>query len=540
MDLNQRLNDVEQRLDQIEVMIGLGKQSSRKPTPLSPPTGDGVAAKEKSLGNPEASPGNMLGIFGIICFVLAAIYIVRLAVDSGWLTPARQLALSAMLGMILIFAGFFFKERDEEYVSYLPAGGIIVLFLTIFGATNYHHLLPSEAGIVASLVVAAACLCIYRYFKHSIYQIIAIVGAYVGPLFMSATQDLMFTNIFYVISSLTFSTMAVWLDERAITLVSAYLSIAVVSLTGNGFQESKAIFVFIHFVIYTVGVFFHTAYHRRALTVTESKGFFPLIIFFYAIEYYHINHLFPNYAPYFSLALSGLLISIYFSARNLLESSIALASGDALISSSVLILIHSLYFVLLPDEYRPAGFLIFAFLALVTHSRFPKEWEIFGVVGKMALIGLFGWSYFNIFIGQIASYEKLWIIYGAVYAISLFAAYLALKKSEREPFELVLLAAHGISILSLYNLSKDYGSLSVSIAWLIYALLVLGIGYRIRDDKFAKSSVIILIVAAGKALLWDVAHANPIIRVLCLLITGGLLYYSGLILRRIESWKKIS
>ena len=48
---------------------------------------------------------SILGWGGALALVLAAAYLIRLAIDTGWLTPVRQVGLAAIAGLALIAAG---------------------------------------------------------------------------------------------------------------------------------------------------------------------------------------------------------------------------------------------------------------------------------------------------------------------------------------------------------------------------------------------------------------------------------------------------
>ena len=57
---------------------------------------------------------SILGWGGALALVLAASYLVRLAIDAGWLTPMRQVALAGMAGLGLIGAGFWLRRADRR------------------------------------------------------------------------------------------------------------------------------------------------------------------------------------------------------------------------------------------------------------------------------------------------------------------------------------------------------------------------------------------------------------------------------------------
>jgi len=117
------------------------------------------------------------------------------------------------------------------------------------------------------------------------------------------------------------------------------------------------------------------------------------------------------------------------------------------------------------------------------------------------------------------------------------------KRAESSPFlrrptEVLLFVAHVQGILGLYRIVESLGSLAVSASWAAYAAAVLAFAASRKDAVWARSSLIILGLAAGKALLYDVSNAGPVVRILCLLLTGGLLFAGGWLFRRVSDWEK--
>ena len=100
--INERLSSIEARLSQIEGALRL---SPPRPVP-SPDSGPWSAAQQQAAPQPsprrspapvvtgEAKSGNWLGGIAIVCFILAAGFIIKLSIETGWLTPARQMGLA--------------------------------------------------------------------------------------------------------------------------------------------------------------------------------------------------------------------------------------------------------------------------------------------------------------------------------------------------------------------------------------------------------------------------------------------------------------
>lgn len=546
------MQTVEQRLDVLEAKVRLLERGEKpEPEVLKPVSTPWTGPIPRSPAKPEtqqnktagsaSGSGQLFGLIGALCFIFAAVYIVKLALDSGWLTPMRQVMMAATLGFALIGAGFMLKNTDKEYSSYLPATGIVILYLTVFGATTFYHVMSFEGACVSSILISIGCLLLYKDFKFEIYQFIAGVGAYVMPFFLGSETNLMFTNLNYIIVSVTFTIMSIRLDLRPFSLINAYLAIFVTSLLNvpDDQLELKLYFILAHFLIYASGVLIHTIYNKKPLTNNEGIAFFPVVLFFYAVEYYYLDRLYPDQAPLFSLALSFALMAFYFAGKSKLESKIPLASGNMIFSAVFIILIHSLYFVLLPESMRPIVFIGLGGALFLLKNRIPESWNLLNSLIRIFMAVLLLWNIFTIIFAQFSSSNQINIVNGLVYAFLLLLLAVNVKKFDATAINanLALTMAHPIAILSLYNLVKSGGSLNVSVAWTLYALAILGFGYVRKDSLFAKSSVIVLLIAALKVLIYDTSAAAMGVRVICLLLTGTLLYFSGFIFRKVDSWK---
>lgn len=548
------MQTIEQRLDVLEAKVKFLERGEKpEPEVVKPAPTVWTGPIQPKVNRPETQPsqttanasgsGQLLGLIGALCFIFAAVYIVKLALDSGWLTPMRQVMMAATLGFALIGAGFMLKNNDREYSSYLPATGIVILYLTVFGATTFYHVMSFEGACVSSVMISIGCLLLYKDFQFEIYQFIAGLGAYIMPFFLGNESNLMFTNTYYIIVSITLTFMAIRLDLRPVSLVSAYLAIFVTSmLNGPADQlEQKMYYILAHFLIYASGVLIHTIYNKKPLTNSEAVGFFPVVLFFYAVEYYYLDRLFPEVAPLFSLVLSAALIAFYFVGKKTTDSNIPLASGNMIFSAVLIMLTHSLYFVLLPESMRPLAFIGLCGVLLLLKNRIPESWNLLNSLVRILVAVLLLWNIFTIVAGQFSSSGQVNIFNGLIYAFLLLVLAINAKKLDAVAInaDLALMMAHPIAILSLYNLVKSGGSLTVSVAWTVYALAILGFGYVKKDSLFAKSSVIVLIIAALKVLIYDTSAAAMGVRVICLLLTGTLLYFSGFIFRKVDSWKTI-
>ncbi len=500
-----------------------------------------AAATPTSAAPKQKLDVNWLGIVSVICFVLAAGFIIKLAVESGWLTPERQIGLSCLLGFSLIGAGFWLRRADKEFASYLPGAGIVVLYLSFLAAHTVHHLVPATTALGLITLVSAACVWLYDQLRLKMYLFTATIGSYVAPLILGSEIQVEFTLAYYSMCSIAFAGIAIWLEERLATIVAAYLAILMTASVGltkiDDFLVAWALAF--QFVIFVGGTAVHTTRRGRALTTQEAWAFFPVLMIFYSSEYYFIQKLAPTYAPWISIAFAAFLIGIYVASKRSLRDT-ALNTGGVIIAYATVVSFHAIYLELLTDQLRP--WLLVATLAGIAFSDVNRS-QVRGefkfpilAVGVVVLI-----EYIRIAAGLVTEpiLYTHWLSCGFASVAVMLALYIRrrdITAAEQVGFA-ILGAAHLMAILALYRLLESSGSLAVSVGWLAYAGVTIGFGFHRKDSVLAKSALMVLSLSAAKALLYDASSAPTVVRIVCLLVTGVALYGCGFLLRKISSWK---
>jgi len=549
-----RLNAIEKRLARMEEWLHLPREAGAPPPPppvpvapqyhapvsaraVSEPSAPAAAAPPRV---PKDRSGNWLGIVGVICFVLAAAFIIKLSIDSGWLTPERQIGLAVLFGLGLITAGFALAGEDREYSSLLPGAGIIVLYLTVFAAHRLYGLLNFESAISMTSLVSGLCVWLYTRIREDIYPVTAAVGSYCAPLILSLGAETTFTVYYFLLCSVSFSVISIWLESRTLTLVSAYLAIMMTGFLGLALGRDSLIagMLSLHFLIFSAGTYLYTRQNRKPLTERESWLFLPLLMFFYAMEYYFIDRIHPGLAPWLSLGFAALLLGVYLAAKKMYPEE-SLGSQPMVLAFVTVVCFHSFYLELLPADARPWLFVVIAVGMAVAGTGLadPKTNGPFRIPA-LALFVVMLLEYLSMVSHLLAGYDLQWLVVSFSALGSLWLL-IDLKSSElgAQKYGPLLGAAHLLAVLGLYRLTKDAGSLQVSASWLIYAVAVIAFAFSRRDEVMAKSAMFVLGFAAGKALLYDAASAPTVVRIFCLLLTGAALYGSGFLIRRISGWK---
>lgn len=540
-----RIAALETRLARIEQQLAIPPARPSAPAAAAVPQ---QRDEMPAVDAPTAQPNNWLGIIAVICFILAGGFIIKLSIETGWLTPARQAGLAILLGASLIGAGLVLLRADRAYAALLSSAGIAVLYLTAFAANRYYQLISFEVALFCTAAISGLCIWLYTRIRHDIYAITAAAGAYISPILL--TMDSMhividsthtFSLYYFFLCSCTFAVLSIWVESRLLTIVSSYLAILMSAAVGHPYALHllTAVLLILHFCVFCVGTYAYSRYHRTAMNTTEAWAFLPVLFLFYATEYYFLNQLAPALAPWLSLGFAALLAGLYLSARHYFPENEA--SRFLVMAFATLVCFHSVYLELLPAAFKP--WLLVVMLLVIA--------------ARPALIGDKRRSVFTlplIAIGVIAVIEYLSILFELfsvpqdsemIVALAAIAtAWLAIHRSgsamtSGNPYGHPLLAAtHVLAMSALYQLTEDVSSLAVSASWLFYAVAVMGFAFIRKDELMAKSALLVLAFAAGKALLYDAASAPTTIRIFCLLLTGAVLYGCGFFMRRIAHWKR--
>ncbi len=549
-ELEKRLEAIESRISRIEQYLPHKPQSvasSSKPD-------ENISEIEKRSLEEEPSAdfklkekksGNWLGIVAVICFILAAGFMVKLSIESGWLTPARQLGIATTFGLGLIVAGFSLLKSDLKYASLLPASGVIVLYLTAFGAHRYYSIVSFEAAIAITAIVSALCVWLYTQIKSDIYAIISASGAFLSPIVLGLNSSAEFSLYYFLLCSVTFASISIWVRSRVITLISAYLAIFMTAAVGINLNQDilVAIILAIHFAIFTVATYVYTTEHKEPLTYSESWSFLPVLLVFYCAEYSFLGRIHPELAPWISIVFAGLMVGLYLSAKKYFPDT--LGSQTLVIAFTTIVFFHSVYIELLPKDLKAWLFCII----MLGFAFYPKN-TLQGVRNKGMIIPIIAIGiillieYLSILFHLLNTSSNFsWVVVSIFAFASIWTASFkkqdSLKSQQKYGYAL-LISAHLLATVGLYRLTTDIGSLAVSASWLCYAIGVMTLAFKNKDEVMAKSALFVLAFAAGKALLYDAASVATVIRIICLLLTGVVLYGCGFAMRKINNWNVVS
>lgn len=550
--LEKRLSILEQRISQLSLL-----KPPLPPTSNEPPAAVHFQSKDElqprtqkvelthkkltETANTKAEKsGNWLGIIAIICFVFAAGFIIKLSIETGWLTPERQILIAAIFGLSLIITGFCLPKVYSNYASLLPASGIIILYCSVFAGYRFYELTSFKTALILTSLVSIFCIWLYLKFRHDIYPVVAIMGSYLSPIILDLHYSSFFTIYYFICCALAFATISIWTRSRLISIVAAYIAILTTFVVGIELNQNMMLAnaLAVHFIIFSISSYLYSLCNKQQLSKNESWAFLPVLILFYGLEYYLINSTYPNLAPYLSLLFAAVLISLYLLTKTLFPQDEVKSQG-MIYSFASLVFFHSFYLEIIPLSIKPWLFVLivlaFAFLPKLKLEQKKVFYIPAAMLGLIAVLE-YGYIMLQLFFNTYQPSTMFAALAGfAALCFALSRHYYDTYKKE-EYGTLFLASAHFLAIMSLYRLAGPFGSLAVTSFWLLYAILVLAVAYWLKDKLMAHSALLVLGLSAGKVLLYDAAMTPTAVRILCLLFTGAVLYGAGLLMKKIAMW----
>ncbi|MBI1367341.1 MAG: DUF2339 domain-containing protein [Planctomycetes bacterium] len=145
-------------------------------------------AKEKDtprVGWEEKLGAKLPVWIGAIALALAGIFMVRLMVQHGMLTPIVRVWLTVGFGAALIGIGEFVRRNLSQIAQGLTAAGVAVLYASLVSAVNLHHLMEPTTGF--ALMASVTALAVALSLRHGPFvAVLGLVGGFVMPAILGA------------------------------------------------------------------------------------------------------------------------------------------------------------------------------------------------------------------------------------------------------------------------------------------------------------------------------------------------------------------
>ncbi|MDI1308790.1 MAG: DUF2339 domain-containing protein [Methylotenera sp.] len=266
-----------------------------------------TAAKDWLFG------GNTLVRSGIVILFIGISFLLKLAVDNGFIPIELRLAAVALGGIALLVIGWRLRDKRTEYSWALQGGGIGVLYLTIFAALKLYLLIP--AGAAFPLLVAIAFLSAFIAVKQSAMPlaVLGFAGGFLAPV-LTSTGHGSHVGLFsyYLVLNLAIAYVAFHKSWRPLNVLGWAFTFIIGTLWGaksyvpDNFATTEP-FLIIFFLLYTgIAVLFAHRQAAKASDYVDATLVFGTPLVAFSLQYALLRD------SHFGLAYSALALGVFY------------------------------------------------------------------------------------------------------------------------------------------------------------------------------------------------------------------------------------
>ena len=528
--------------------------SSPQPQPKPVPPAQ-QAAHGAGLDFETRIAGRWLNRIGIIALLLATAFFLKYAFDNDWVGPHGKVAIGLLAGAgLLVYSQSLFR-RDYHYFSDGIAGlGGGVLYLSLYAAWNFYHLIPSSVAFAGMIGVTSALIAIALGRDSQRIALLALAGGFLTPLLLSTGRDAQ-VELFTYLAILNAGLLAVasardWRMLEPVALIGTIIYYA--GWYEQFYADEKLVLTAFYATLFFV--------EFAALPVIRSRRDAKL----------------PNDEVYLVLFnVTWYLVALH----TLLYTQHRWALTIAIL---MLAAVHLGVTRLLPETETaepPIARLLFAGLALtfvtltipvrLEGKWITMAWAMEGTVlvwiGFQTKVRLLRWAglllfaviAFRLFAFPIPAERFLMNLRFAAFAVSVACfctAYVFASRheedqsnDERQAFAVLGLT---INVLSLWILSREVWDaldrmeasilpdrqlaqqLALSLLWIVYAALLIVLGVR-QDSRALRLQALALFgLVVGKVFLYDLSSLERFYRIISFLVLGVVLLVVSFLYQR--------
>ncbi len=541
-----RIRELEQRILRLEAMLAPTVEPTVAPPAPAPIIAPEPEPARHSREHLELVIGRRwIGLVAVALIVIATAFFLKYAFENRWIGELGRVTLGVCVGLTFIWGGYRRHGRRWRYLSQvLTGGGIVILYLSVYGAFAYYHLLDQRAAFVfLAILVAEAHLLALTYRAPSI-SVLALAGGLLVPVLLSTGHD-NYVALFTYIVILDLGMLGVVL-ARSWRWIGTLGYVATQLLFWGWYSEhyhpekrlAALLFQTAIFGIFAASDLAPNLRHRAAgMEELIRLAISPLV--FFGIAYALLNDDYHDW-----MAVLALLLSIVYALLGRAQLSLCPADRTALLVTVG----TALTFVTLAIPIQlEANWIALAWavegLALAWAALQASVLRWFSAtVFAMALVRFLfidtPWSYRPAFTPV---FNRYFLAMAALAACLAGAAYLYRQSEDAIRIALLAFAVFWLgSSFEAYTYFSSQaaaastlgettrhltwaGQLALSLLWSVYAGALTWAGFRFQKRALRIAGLVLFGITLLKAMIIDISELQEFYRIVALLILGLIL-----------------
>ena len=445
-------------------------------------------------------------------------------------------------GLAMLYSGNTLYDKKRNFSLVMTGGGIAVFYITAFSAFETLQLVSYATAFFCMSAITLLCFFMSVKQNETVLSLIAMAGGFVTPFVLNSDSNNIPALVIYIVLLLT--------AAGSIYLVRGWASLFWSAFAGG----------LLFFLIPVIpGVFLQLAMNINDKIALQT-GAFLFCIGYSFLQPYRILYLSKHHESSLTELIAGeishqqvqiplIIVTLAFSASYI---ALTIWTLRGTVWGSVLALVGILYLTLsllladkedkvhhFPIILRLTSLLFFVAALVLYFSGSPLIFVISGIAVTLHILAsrmksvnikgfahlLFGiialWLAGNLFVSTDdqfiigwESLEVLWLI-----ALAFGISFVFETQNEKRTYRVF---AHFATLWLLHHVISPFsnGEAYVSIAWLLYAIILLVVSLRMDYEKVQQTAMSTLLILVIKLFLIDLAELETIWRITLFIFAG--------------------
>ena len=509
----------------LEQAVVVQPAAPRPAAPPAPAPASGVDI-ERLIG------GKWLNWIGIIALLLGTSFFLKYAFDNNWIGPSGRVTIGVIAGIVLIVYSQWLFQKTYIYFAEGVAGlGAGVLFLSLYAAWSFYHLIPNVWAFAGMVAVTAVLLALALARDSQRIAVLALVGGFVAPLLVNTGADAEI-QLFAYLALLNAGLL--WVaharEWRSLPLAFLFSLLYFWAWYNAWYEPSKLPLTLGFAVIFFVE--FATLPVLRALKTGTQYGEHVVLVLLNTAWFVLALHVMLFSSHRWLLTIDVVALSLAYLA----VARLAPAPPSGQLSARVLYAGLALTLVTLAIPIRLAGAWITIGWAIegavLIWSGFTSNSRLLRMAGLL----IFLFVAIRLVVAPIEGghlfLNPRFETFALVIACLGASAYMASRhRSEFAPGESTLyqIVQVAINVLALWALTAEVLNTSVAaqrqelivtLVWTLYAAILLVLGVRVDSGLLRWQGLVLLGIAILKVFLFDLSELPLSLRILSFMALG--------------------
>jgi uncharacterized membrane protein len=290
-----------------------------KPPPPPPRMARPLDIKKPDWNIETLIGGRVLNRVGVILAIFTVGLFLQHAFVNDWIGETGRVAIGLLIGLVFLGIGEWYRRKDYPYFSPgLTGGGIAILYLSIYAAYGFYHLIPMEAAFLFMIGITGAGVFLAVWNRALAIAALSTLGGFLTPFILSTGVDNQ-VGLFSYILLLNAGILATayFRNWPLLNYQSFILTIITFSVWAARFYKPEklgptALFLTLFFVLFALLSIMYNIVNRRKASPPELVLAFLNAGIYFGAMYFLLDKEYGSYLGLFALAMGAAYVALAY------------------------------------------------------------------------------------------------------------------------------------------------------------------------------------------------------------------------------------